>query len=270
VRKQFNDALAYRRSLETYEEELVEYTKKLKEQVEKKKKTTTGKKDKPSSAPSAAEEKKKESAEKKPASKPTTSSATKKPRRPTRKPKLEVVLRALDRKMPVRVSAHRSSDILNALKLAESFSLDLILEGATEAYLVADEIAEAKAKIVLGRMDRDPFPRVVPFRRASPGIGAALNNAGIPWTVGSGAESASRARFVAWNAQLATAHAPSSDPLRTVTAEAARMLAVEKQIGQLRPGMLADIVLWQGDPLDPAGRVQSVYVGGEVVYEAAK
>ncbi|MFV1967598.1 MAG: hypothetical protein ACC628_19385, partial [Pirellulaceae bacterium] len=236
----------------------------------KKTKKTPTKKDKPSSTQSAEEEKKKEAPEKKPESKPSTTSESKKPRRPARNPKLEVVLRAIDRKMPVRVWAHRSSDILNALKLAESFSFELILEGATEAYLMADQIADANVKIVLGRMDRSFFSRDVPYRRAIRGIGAVLDDAGVDWTVGSGADDGPRARFVVWNAQLATAHTNARDPLRIVTAEAASVLAVDQQIGRLRPGMLADMVLWSGNPLDPASQVQSVYVGGELVYQAAE
>jgi len=267
VRKQFRDALAYRRSLETYEKDLAEYTKKLKVQTEKNKKKSPPK-GKPTLPGAGEDEKKKEPPEKKPVAKPGDPAKPQKPRRPTHKPTLEVVLRALDRKMPVRVLAHQSSDILNALDLAEAFSVDLILEGATEAYLVADRIAAAKVPVILGRMDRNGLPSNDVYRRAIRRHGAALDDAGVSWIVGSGADDPHRARFVAWNAQLATAHADRRDPLQLVTAESAEALGVARHIGRLRPGNLADLVLWSEDPLDPTAQVRKVYVGGRLVYQS--
>ena len=42
------------------------------------------------------------------------------------------------------------------------------------------------------------------------------------------------------------------------------------QIGRLRPGLLADFVLWSADPLDPAAKVRQVYVGGVLAFEATE
>ncbi len=170
--------------------------------------------------------------------------------------------------MPVRVLASRSGDILNALELAETFSLDLILEGAIEAHLVADKIADAEVPVVVGGVDHSGLRRNDLLRRAIRDHGAALSEAGVSWTAGSGSDSAARARFVILNAQLAAAHDRQGDALKTVTADAADSLRVSDKIGRLRPGLLADFVLWSGDPLDPASTVRRVYVGGTLVYEA--
>jgi imidazolonepropionase-like amidohydrolase len=89
------------------------------------------------------------------------------------------------------------------------------------------------------------------LRRAIRDPGRVFDDAGVTWIVGSGADTADRARFVGFNAQLATAYHPDPNPLRMITAEAADLLTVGKQIGRLRPGMLADFVVWSGDPLDP-------------------
>jgi imidazolonepropionase-like amidohydrolase len=277
VRKQFRDALAYRRSLETYEEELAEYKKKLEEQQKAKSKKKTDDKEPPESKekpkPSALAEEEKEKQEKEEGKEETAKKdeedKPKKPKRPKRNPKLDVVLRALDHEMPVRISAPRSADILNALELAEEFSFDLILEGATEAYLVADQIADAEVPVILGRMDRSGAPGNDPYRRAIQNHGASLAEAGVTWGVGSGAESVTGARFIAMNAQLAAVNDPSGRALRHVTAHAADLLGVSDRIGRLRPGMLADLVIWSNDPADPAARVHMVYVGGDLVYDAS-
>jgi imidazolonepropionase-like amidohydrolase len=276
VRKEFRDALAYRRSLEIYEEDLAEYKKKLEEQNKAKEKTDDKKppnsEDKPKSSGPAAEEEeqekqeengKEETAEKDEEDKP------KKPKRPNRNLKLDVVLKALDGEMPVRILAQRSADILNAMELADEFSFDLILEGATEAYLVADQIADAEVSVILGRTDRSGARRSDPFRRAIRNHGTVLQDAGVSWSVGSGAESAAGTRFVAMNAQLAAINDSSDMALRYVTAHAADVLGVADQIGRVHPGRLADLVIWSTDPADPAAQVQMVYVGGDLVYEAS-
>jgi imidazolonepropionase-like amidohydrolase len=279
VRKQFLDALEYRRSLEEYEEKLAEYKKSLKEGSAKKeppKKEPAKKEEKPTSSAAAdadnanqaeQEEKKKEEAKPTEAKK-EEDTKPKKPARPPRNPTLSLLLKAVDRELPVRVLAHRSEDILNALELAKEFHLDLILDGATEAHLVAGQIADAEVPVVLGSMALSGVRRDDPFRRATGDNSAVLSAAGVRWVVGSGGQTAAGARFVALNAQLAAAHNRADNPLKAVTADAADVLRVGGKIGRLRPGLLADFVLWSADPSDPAAKVLRVYVGGELVYQA--
>jgi len=169
--------------------------------------------------------------------------------------------------MPVRIVAHRNQDILNALELADEFSLDLILEGAAEAHLVAEQLAEANVLVVLGSPARSSVRRDDLFRRCSTDSLAVLTEHGVRWIVGTGVDVAANPQFLAINAQLAASRG-GGDPLAAVTAKAADALGVDDRIGRLRPGLLADFVLWTGDQLDPASTVRAAYVGGEPVFEA--
>ena len=286
VRKAIQAAIEYREQLDNYEEDLAEYTRQLAEQSKKKladkKKPDAEKPDRERTGRDGAgrdgtgprladeEEAEKKPPAKEPAAKPGEPAKPKRPRRPTRSLRSELMLRALQREMPVRVIAHRSSDILNALHLAEEFSLDLVLDGATEAHLVAEEIAAAKATVVLGPLDLPGLRRNDVYRRAARDPGRLLEDADIPWIVGSGAGNADRSRFILFQAELATAYETSRDPLRLITADAAQVLGVSQQIGRLRRGMFADFVVWSGDPLDPATKVLRVFVGGQQVYPLAE
>jgi imidazolonepropionase-like amidohydrolase len=56
--------------------------------------------------------------------------------------------------------------------------------------------------------------------------------------------------------------------LRSATIEAARMLEVDKEVGELKPGLLADIVAVEADPLQSVGALRTlsfVMKGGEVI-----
>jgi len=192
-----------------------------------------------------------------------------KPTEPTPDRKSNVLLRAIDHELPVRISAHRSADIINALALAEEFNLDIILEGATEARFVANQLSDAGVPVVLGQAVRSGRHVDNEFRRHVHDTGDALSEAGVRWTVSSGGQSPQAARFVGINAQLAAAHnRQTSDWLRLVTTDAAEILGLSHGSGRLVRGGQADFVIWSGDPSDPASRVEQVYVAGKLAYEA--
>jgi imidazolonepropionase-like amidohydrolase len=273
LRGQFRAALDYRQAREDYEEDLEEYLKKLEERAAKKggkgKKKDAGSARKRSSG-TAREPPKKGEAGKPPDQKKAAEKKDelKKPAEPRRQRHLDVLLRALDRDLRVRVEAHRSEDILNALDIAAEFSLDFVLVGATDAHLVAGEIAGSGAGVVFGSMLYSELRRDDAYRRRLASNGAVLNRAGVPWWVGSGAGSGAEARFVLLNAQIAAARNNGDGALAQVTSRAAQLLDVDGEIGRLRRNLRADLVIWSGDPLDPASRVEQVFVGGKLAYAA--
>jgi len=193
----------------------------------------------------------------------------KKPEEPKPDREADVLLRAIDHDLPVRVAADRSADILNAIALAEEFNLDIVLEGATEAHLVAEALADAEIPVVLGVMARSGEYRDDEYRRHAADAGDLLSQAGVRWTVSSGGHSASAGRFVSLNAQLAAMHnREASDWMRLVTTDAASILGLSRRFGRLMPAAAADFVLWSGDPADPSSIVELVVVGGKEVYQA--
>src|ERR1019366_6829577 len=64
--------------------------------------------------------------------------------------KLEALGRVLRREIPWRQHCHRADDIATALRLAEEFGYDLVLDHCTEGYLIADKIAAAGVPAVCG------------------------------------------------------------------------------------------------------------------------
>ena len=62
---------------------------------------------------------------------------------------LKALLKVLNGEIPLVVEVSRATDILNILKFAESQQIDLVLWGAAEAHMVADEIAKADVPVIL-------------------------------------------------------------------------------------------------------------------------
>ncbi|MFK7962263.1 MAG: hypothetical protein AB8G96_17265 [Phycisphaerales bacterium] len=283
IRQQFKQAIEYRESREIYaDEQLPEYEKKLAEQVEarKKKEAEEGadgeKKD--SAALVAGDEDLQPTPRRRRGGRPGAPPAAgrggggggggeaeeaRKPREPRANRAADVLLRAIDREIPVRIVAHRSADILNAIALGEEFGLRVVIEGGHEAGLVADALAAADVSVVMG-----PAPTASPyggprFLRFDPHAPAALAAAGVDTVIGSGVGGATP--YLLMNAQLVASHAPSVNPLNAVTVDAARFLGLPDH-GAIRRGGAADLVLWSGDPHDPGSSVVAVMIDGRTVF----
>jgi len=198
--------------------------------------------------------------------------APKKPAQPPVNPQAEVILRAVDGKLPVRFYADRSADILSAVRIVERFGLSGVIVGGAEAHLVAGDLARAKMTVILtawpgsgvGPSGRDAGP----LARASSSAPAILSEAGVRWYVGSGSQRGEVGRFVLAQAQFVVGRSGvDRDALRLVTDEASSFLGAGRgRLGGPRRGLPADIVLWTTDPRETAARVARVYVDGRLLF----
>ncbi|MXO65532.1 amidohydrolase [Altericroceibacterium endophyticum] len=61
---------------------------------------------------------------------------------------------------------------------------------------------------------------------------------------------------------------PDAEVIRWLTYNPARSMGIEDQTGSLKPGKMADIVLWNGDPLSVYSRPEKVWIDGALLYDA--
>ena len=271
LRRRFQAAKDYRDAWNDYEENVKEYETKLAERVKKEAGTTS----KPASGPNAGpkkdaasqpESKKPDAGEKKEEKK----DELKKPDQPPKDRAAEVLLRVLDGELRLRVEAHEPADIINTLDLAEEYNLAVVLEGATAAWLVADRLAERHIPVVLSAPPAHVAfaPGAARYERAD--AAAILRQAGVDVYWGSGVlPSPEASPHLALRVARAVGFGFDTEAaFESVTAGAARLLGVEKDIGQLREGLKADLVVWSDHPFAPGARALRVFVGGQEVYHA--
>lgn len=162
--------------------------------------------------------------------------------------------------MPLIVTVHRAADIRQVLKLAREYRLKVILNGAEEAWEVADEIAAARVPVLLNPTSN--IPSSFDMLGESLRNAAVLHKAGVELAI-SGNDGGHRVRDMRYNAGLAVSRGlPYSAAIEALTLGPARIFGVADQLGSIAPGKSADLVIWDGDPLEPLTQPKAIFVSG--------
>jgi imidazolonepropionase-like amidohydrolase len=177
---------------------------------------------------------------------------------------LEALARVLRREIPWRQHCHRADDIATALRLAEEFGYDLVVDHGTEAHLLADVLAARGVPVLIGPLFTSRSK--VELRNRSLRNPGRLAAAGVTISIITD-HPVVPIHFLVHQATLAVKEGLDPETaLRALTLNPARVMGVDDRLGSLTAGKDADLCLWSGDPLDVRSRVLSAYVGGREVY----
>jgi imidazolonepropionase-like amidohydrolase len=175
---------------------------------------------------------------------------------------LEALQPVLSGSLPLLVEANRSSDIEAVLAVAREFGVNVVLYGAAEAWLVADELAAAQVRVLVGPLS--DLPASFSVLHATFANAARLDKAGVEVGIVSGSSHNSRNLTVEAGRAVA-AGLPWDKALAAITQVPARALGIVSDYGSLAPGKVADVVVWSSDPLDFAGHPDAVWIRGHRV-----
>ncbi len=169
----------------------------------------------------------------------------------------------IDGEMPLYVFAHRAADIRRIIDLQDEYGLNVVLVGGDEAWREAEALANADIPVIIDALSNLPAD----FDR----LGATLNNAARLHEAGIELGFYNPPGFGTHNLRLLTQLAgnavaeglPFQAGLTALTLGPARMIGVDKTLGSLETGKLADIVVWDGDPLEVTSAPVMVFINGE-------
>ncbi|MDX5420253.1 MAG: amidohydrolase family protein [Hymenobacteraceae bacterium] len=190
-------------------------------------------------------------------------------KRPDRNLKMEYLANVLNGKYKALITANKANDIMAALRLAKEFNLDLVLDGAAEAYLLVDELKAAGVPVILHPTMSRSFGEQKNLSFETAGI---LAKAGVPVAIQSGFEAyVPRARVILFEAGVAVANGMAPDQaMAAITSTPAKIMGLDKRVGALAKGMDGDLVLFDGDPFEYTSHVCTVLIDGKVVSEECK
>jgi imidazolonepropionase-like amidohydrolase len=172
---------------------------------------------------------------------------------------LEALVPVVKGELPLVIEAQRASDIEAALRLAKDFHLKLILSGAIEGWMVASEIAEAKVPVLINPLGN--LPEEFESLGATLENPARLHKAGV--TVAFMTGDAHNSRNIRQSAGNAVAYGlPWDAALAAMTSVPAQIWGIAGRYGTLEPGKDADVVIWDGDPLEVTSFPTAVFIRG--------
>lgn len=179
--------------------------------------------------------------------------------------KMEVLCDVLEKKIPLRAHAHRAFDIMTAIRIAKEFDVDIVIEHCTEGHLIADELAELGVPAVVGPSltSRSKIElKDLSFRTA--GI---LANRGVKVAIMTD-HPVIPVQYLNVCAGLAVREGMKvEDALAAITINAAEIIGIQDRVGSLEEGKDADIVVWDGFPLEVMSKPELVIIDGKVVYK---
>ena len=186
-------------------------------------------------------------------------------KRPAFSLKNEALAMVLRRELPLKMHAHRADDILTAIRLAKEFNLRASVEHCTEGYRIAGELRAAGVGVILGPLlcDRSK-PELKNLTMKAPAI---LHRAGVKFALMTD-HGVIPEQYLPVEAGLCVREGlPEMEALRAITINAAEVIGLADRIGSLAPGKDADLVLFDGHPLETRTHASLVLVNGEIAYE---
>lgn len=167
-------------------------------------------------------------------------------------------------KIPLKAHVHRADDIFTAIRIAEEFGLGLTLDHCTEGHLIAEQIAESGFPAIVGPSLSSRSKNEISqldFKTAG-----ELSRAGVLVALTTD-HPVSRIQHLPICAALAAKEGlGEAEALRAITINAAKICRVDDRLGSLEEGKDADIVIYDGSPLDIFSNAMFTVINGEVVY----
>jgi imidazolonepropionase-like amidohydrolase len=192
-------------------------------------------------------------------------------KRPAYDARLEALVPYVKDREPVVFQCNNQEDIKRALKIAAEFKLNAVLAGATEAWRVADVLKKNPVPLLVALDFRPPATSKYATqgeelrKRAEaeiyPANAAALAKEGIAFALVSGANADGASVLKAVRAAIKAGLAEDA-ALRALTLQPARALGLDRTLGSLEPGKIANIALVKGGIFDEGGRVVRIFVDG--------
>jgi len=170
--------------------------------------------------------------------------------------------RYIDGAAPIAVRVERAADIRQALRWAQRHRLNIAIIGGADAWQLAPELAAAKVPVFVDPLAN--LPTNFDQLGARLDTAARLHAAGVRVGFSQAGDASHYARKMRQLAGNAVANGlPWEAGLAALTRIPAQTFGAGAELGSIEVGKRADLVLWDGDPLDVIHLAEQVWLGGK-------
>jgi imidazolonepropionase-like amidohydrolase len=174
----------------------------------------------------------------------------------------EVLIKVLQKELPLLVHVHRADDILTALRIKDEFDINLIIQHGTESFMVADELLKRKVPVFLGPLlvNRAKVEmKSVSFKNAS-----RLAQQGVKFALITDHPVVPIEHLRVCAALAVREGLDEELALRAITLSPAELLGVDYELGSISPGKRADLAIFDAHPFDFRSRLRMTMVDGKI------
>jgi imidazolonepropionase-like amidohydrolase len=162
--------------------------------------------------------------------------------------------------MPFVLETNRAVDILQALSMKKKYGLNLVLVSVEEAPMVLDQLKESNTPVIIDPMDN--IPNSFDELGSSLDLGKVLDQAGVPIMFST--QRSHNYHLMRQGAGNAVAYGMSYETaIKGMSNTVAQTFRLNNR-GSIETGKLADVIVWDGDPLEPSSFPKIVIIEGKL------
>ena len=183
---------------------------------------------------------------------------------PTTDLRLEALVPFVRGERPILFTVERERDIRAVARFVSEMKVKGIIAGGQEAWKAAEELKKNNIAVIYTNIynlpvrDDDAYDYL--FEAPS-----KLQQAGVRFAISTG-DGGAEVRDLPYHAGIASAFGLSKeDALKSVTLYPAQILGVDDRLGSIDVGKMANIVVTDGDLLEPRTNVKYVFIGGRLI-----
>ncbi|HST52330.1 MAG TPA: amidohydrolase family protein [Pyrinomonadaceae bacterium] len=165
---------------------------------------------------------------------------------------------------PVIFRAEREREIRAVVRFADEMKLKAIIIGGSDAWKVTSLLKERSVPVILDSVlnlplrEDDAYDAL--YENAS-----KLQAAGVRFCISTG-DAGAHVRDLPFQAGMAAAYGlPKDEALKSVTLYPAQVLGVADRMGSIEQGKLANLVIADGDLLEPRSNIKFLFIGGRQI-----
>lgn len=193
--------------------------------------------------------------------------------RPEPSEELDALRPILRREIPLVFAAESENAIRRSAAVAAEFNVRWIVTGARQAYRMVDDLARLGAPVLLSvnylspperdEVRNEESLRSIRDRQESPGAASLLARKNVKFALVSAG--ASGEAFMKGIRRVIEQGLSERDALRAVTLTPAEIFGVERQVGSLERGKIANVVVTEKPIFDMDMRVRHLFIDGRLI-----
>jgi imidazolonepropionase-like amidohydrolase len=176
---------------------------------------------------------------------------------------LEALIPVIKGELPVLMVANSEREIKGAIEIADKYKLKLIISGAGDAWKVASTLKEKNVSVIIGPVTDVPGDEDDDYD-VNYSHAAKLYKAGVKFAFQT--DDAAYVRNLPYQAGTSAAFGlPKDEALKAVTIYPAQIFGVDKLLGSIEVGKMANLIVTDGDPLEFKTLVKHMFINGKPV-----